>query len=420
MILAKLKQSIFVKNFLIYGLGLVVSGLISFLTIPLILKYYGVKNYGVFSLVQNIILISISFGGGWLNQCVIRFNDNSTTFKHKILVLFYFSFAALLICDLMIVNMMGYGIVASLLLAFTTFTGGLVALYVTFRQSKFQAVTTLTTNIIRVVTYVVFVFLLPKNLYSLIISFFLSYLFSMLFVLKKEWRISVLAARFAIKNAFSRTKVKEVVFQNKFFLNYGLPLAMWFTISSILAVSDRYIIKFYYDDQAVGVYSAVQDMISKGITMICSPILIAGYPLIAKSYNSDNEAKALLMVKKLMFLEAGILAVALVFAVLFKSYFIGSILKLPLLPETVSLVMPITIGVFLWQFAMLAHKPLELSQKTGKMFTGVVLALLTNIIMNMLLLKTMGYGFAAYSAIVSSLVYLIFVYFSNYNNKISS
>jgi O-antigen/teichoic acid export membrane protein len=55
-------NNLFVKNFLIYFFGLAISGLISFMTIPLIVRNFGIEKYGIFSLVQNVILVLISFG----------------------------------------------------------------------------------------------------------------------------------------------------------------------------------------------------------------------------------------------------------------------------------------------------------------------------------------------------------------------
>jgi O-antigen/teichoic acid export membrane protein len=54
-------NNLFVKNFSIYFLGLAISGLISFMTIPLV-RNFGIEKYGIFSLVQNVILVLISFG----------------------------------------------------------------------------------------------------------------------------------------------------------------------------------------------------------------------------------------------------------------------------------------------------------------------------------------------------------------------
>lgn len=404
--LSKFKDSIFLKNFLVYSLGLVLSGLVSFLIIPIILRTYGVSEYGTFTLVQNVVLIAIAFGGGWINQCVIRFNDYSQQFKMKMYILFFTSFLIIFFGVFVIILLMKYSIGTTLILSFTTVIGGLAALYVTFNQSNFKAVTTLSSNIIRVVIFLLAILVLPKDFYSLVISFALSYIFSIFLLVKKEYLVTKLSFLFVIKNFFNYNKVKDIIKQNKTYIDYGIPLALWFTISATLAVSDRYLIKMYYDDHTVGVYSSIQDMLSKGITMICSPILVAGYPIITKYYNSGNEKSAYSMINRLMVVELLVLFLSLLVGYFFQDFFITKIMGLPLTKETKSLILPLTTSVFLWQFAMLAHKRLELKSKTKLMLLAVIVALATNVVLNLFFLKTSGFAFAAYSSIASSLVYL--------------
>lgn len=407
--LSKFNNSIFLKNFLVYSLGLVLSGLVSFFTIPIILRIYGVSEYGTFTLVQNIVLIAIAFGGGWINQCVIRFNNYSQHFKMKMYILFFASFLMIFFVVSSIILLMKYSIGTTLILSITTVVGGLAALYVTFNQSNFKAVTTLSSNIIRVVVFLVAIVVLPKDFYSLIISFALSYIFSIIFLVKKEYLVTKLSFLVVIKSFLNYSKIKAIVKENKIYIDYGIPLALWFTISATLAVSDRYIIKMYYDDHTVGVYSSIQDMLSKGITMICSPILVAGYPMITKYYNSGNEKSAFNMINKLMVVELMVLLISLGVGYFFQDFFITKIMGLPLTKETKSLILPLIASVFLWQFAMVAHKRLELKSKTKLMLFAVILALIVNVMLNLFFLKTNGFAFAAYSSISSSIVYLFLV-----------
>jgi O-antigen/teichoic acid export membrane protein len=55
-------NNLFVKNFSIYFLGLAISGLISFMTIPLIVRNFGIEKYGIFSLVQMLFLFLFRLG----------------------------------------------------------------------------------------------------------------------------------------------------------------------------------------------------------------------------------------------------------------------------------------------------------------------------------------------------------------------
>jgi O-antigen/teichoic acid export membrane protein len=61
-----------------------------------------------------------------------------------------------------------------------------------------------------------------------------------------------------------------------------VAFSFWFTVSSLLNVSDRYIIGYYLNAAELGTYSAIYDLLYKGITLLYSPILVAGYPIMAK------------------------------------------------------------------------------------------------------------------------------------------
>lgn len=80
-----------------------------------------------------------------------------------------------------------------------------------------------------------------------------------------------------------------------------------------------------------------------------------------------------------------------------------------LLPGTdnsfTTLLLPLAAGGFLWQLALLIHKPLEILGKTKWMLAAVILSLTINIAGNFIFLPIYGVVTAAYTTIVASLVY---------------
>lgn len=401
-----LKKSLFYKNFFIYAIGLLSSGFISFFSIPLVIKYYGVETYGIFSLIQNIILISISFGSGWLNQNVIRFNNYGTIFKISIYKLCILTLLLVFMVNFTIFICMGYSTNIILVGSFTTVIGILSSVYVTFSQSKFKAKSTVLSNLLRVGVFLLFIIILNKSLNSIVISLFLSYLSLILFFIKDEFLPTKFAYNSLINKNFLQ-KIPYILKENLEYIKYGGPLALWFTVSAILNISDRYIIKYYFNDELVGVYSSIYDMLYKGITMFCSPILIAGFPIITKYYNFGNISKAYNMIKKLILVEFIFLILVIFIGYYLRDFFILKVLNLPINETTRSLIIPLIISVFMWQIAMLVHKPMELKKQTIRMLIAVALSLFVNIVINILYIPSFGILFAAYSSIVSSLVYIL-------------
>ena len=77
------------------------------------------------------------------------------------------------------------------------------------------------------------------------------------------------------------------------------------------------------------------------------------------------------------------------------------------------LLFPILVGGFLWQFALLCHKPLEMDQRTGLMVMLMLVALIFNLLGNIIYLPQYGVIATAYTYIASATVYILSnIYFS--------
>lgn len=410
--LKQLLSTTFAKNSFIYFAGRIISGFIIFFSIPLIIRCYGVTSYGEYSLVQNIILINISLNTGWLNQCILRFNSSTKTFNQRIYKLLLTILLPSLVIGfiyLIVNNHTWWNIIFALT---TIILGGFVAVTVTFHQSKFNAKISVVINFIRVVSYVLsilvlYIFLGPKYpLDILIFSFFISYFITSLSILyksrgffNKNFNIGKLNIE-RLKSFFHNEETLK-------FLNYGWPLVFWFISASLINVFSRYAIDYFLDKSAVGVYSSIFDLLNKGIILIFSPLLIAGYPLISKQYNEGQKTKAYKTIKYILILELLIFLFILLIAYLFRDSFIINIVGIPITPEAKAIVFPILIGVFFWQLAMFVHKLLELELKTKLMLIFIVVALIINITLNVAYLPTLGIIISAYATTISAFAYLL-------------
>ena len=76
-------------------------------------------------------------------------------------------------------------------------------------------------------------------------------------------------------------------------------------------------------------------------------------------------------------------------------------------PQYFHLLIPLLIGGFIWQFALLIHKPIELNKNTYLMLISIVIALIVNLIGNIVFLPRYGLIATAYTFILSGTVYVI-------------
>lgn len=75
-------------------------------------------------------------------------------------------------------------------------------------------------------------------------------------------------------------------------LRYGLPLTVTFALMWVVSGSDRLMLAYFLDEQAVGVYAAGYDLAFQSLTLLLTIINTAAYPLAVTALERDGEAAA--------------------------------------------------------------------------------------------------------------------------------
>ncbi len=404
-------DKLFLNNLFFYYLGLIFNGFVSFVTIPLVIKYYGIESYGAFSLLQNVIFLLMSFGGGWLTHCVVRFNDFSTNFKYTIYQLFLVVILPTCFLNLFIFLMMDIEVLLALICTTIIFLGSLTGVSIAFLQSKLNAQKASIFDFLRTFFFLIMIltgsfFMIHINgIKILMCSLFLSFGLSFLVIFSGDFRFYKRSLMYFLRNVNGNALMpfcKEYIY----LFNYGWPLSLWFVVSSVLNVSDRYIISFYLTDVDVGIYSAVYDLLNKSIALIFTPILIAGMPFLLRHYKASESKELVNLFKNILIVEISVFIFLFLSLYLHRGFIIEKVLGIVLNSETIDLVLPLISGSFVWQLAMLAQKPLEFQTKTKTMLVLVLISLCFSVTLNFLFIPIYGLVFAAYSTLISSLVYL--------------
>ena len=225
-------------------------------------------------------------------------------------------------------------------------------------------------------------------------------------MLAKDFDFYKISFVFFVKKVKERSVVAYFK-QYNYLFQYGWPLAFWFVISSVLNVSDRYIIGYYLAGDDLGIYSAVYDLLFKAIALIYTPILVAGMPIILYKYNAGNSKEYLISFKKLILFELFLFLLIATAGYFLRDFFIEKIVGIDLTDDAVALVLPIIFGAFIWQLGLVAHKLLEFELKTKTMLFFIILALVVNITLNVIFIPSNGIVFASYATLISALIYLL-------------
>jgi O-antigen/teichoic acid export membrane protein len=85
---------------------------------------------------------------------------------------------------------------------------------------------------------------------------------------------------------------------SKKFYRYGLPLTASFAVSFVLSGSDRFLIAWFIDESAAGIYSAGYDIAQQTIKTLMSVVNLAAYPLAVNAFEQNGEEAAYQQMKE--------------------------------------------------------------------------------------------------------------------------
>ncbi len=187
---------------------------------------------------------------------------------------------------------------------------------------------------------------------------------------------------------------------------YGFPMIGWFLAATLLNVGDRYVIQWFRGSTEVGIYSANYSLINGAAGLVAAPLLLAAHPFLMRAWGEGDKINAGKWLGTIAewILQAGIVLIGAtcLFSSDIATWFLGVEFR------SGHIVMPIVIaGVVTWQLGMYAHKPLEFSERTKLMFILSLAVAVLNLVLNIIFVPKFGYLAAAYTTLVSFIVYTI-------------
>ena len=130
----------------------------------------------------------------------------------------------------------------------------------------------------------------------------------------------------------------------------------------------------------MGSYAGFSEFIIRIFSIVIFPITLAVHPILMNKWNKNkNIYELLIKLFKASMLQIIICVILLIPLFIFKDYFFYLIQgMIPGLDNSMKEIMiPIFIGGFLWQLALVLHKPLEIEERTLIMVVGCIMFSLT-------------------------------------------
>jgi O-antigen/teichoic acid export membrane protein len=203
-------------------------------------------------------------------------------------------------------------------------------------------------------------------------------------------------------------------------LNYswikkGIKVSVPFFLSTValktIELSDRYVIKYFFSNEEVGVYSFYSNVSNSLNVFISTSVVIMMYPKILKSFKNNNIEKSKKLIntyKKEMILFLILFSILIV---IFINPLIGWVGKVEY-SEELSTFWVLLFSSVLFNLSLIPHVILYSLNKDKKIIIPVIWAAVINLISNIIFVPYFGILGAGISTFLSFLIILSMKYYS--------
>ncbi len=396
-----------------YVPGTIIPAAITLITSSIFTRHFSASEYGVFSLFLIIANTFRSVASFWLQQVVGRYIPGETDaakvreIKNVIFMGIWlifilestFGMVAVLVIKRYLALEMGAFLFPMLIYVISTSIFDLfTAILPAEMQAKSFVFYKLADSLVTFVLRLVLVFLI---VHMDIKVMFWSVTISSSILIPFLWKKARFPKITSIVDAVKK-RSNWVLFNE--FVRFGLPMTFWYFTSILHDVSDRYILQFYLGVKDVGIYDANYRLIVGSVFLVVIPVTLTLAPYLMKIAGTNDVKKTGEVLGLIIgnMISLGFLAVGMMFL------FHADIALIFLGPEfrEGSIILPyVFAGVILNSIGTFAHKPYEIIKKTKVMLLWIVLATLSNIGLNFILIPYTSYRGAAYATMISYFIY---------------
>ena len=192
---------------------------------------------------------------------------------------------------------------------------------------------------------------------------------------------------------------------------YGTPLAASFILDEVTNVSDRYMLAWMFDKAEAGKYAVGYELVGNTILTIMNAINLAAYPMIIKLLDTQGKEDALVYFKSYVILLLGVAIPAVVGLSIVGPNIVTLVIGEEY-RESVILVLPwiATAMIFMGCGIFYVNLPFQLTNQNSGIFKISGIVVIVNLILNFLLIPTMGIQGAAIATLLSFLISMVLGY----------
>lgn len=397
----------FTVDVIFTGITDLIINLEAFILLPIIIKFLGTSNYGIWSQLFGAVTILSIVSPFGLTNAMMRFFVSYSNLKDKsqnfygilsfiitssLIFSGIFFLLSSYIAQYFIKNLDYIYLVqlTALLILITSINDFVICYFNTFRQLKTRSLILISQSILELV--IGFYFISSGN--SLVYLLLTFVLVRTLFTL-----ISLLLIYFQIGLSIPS-------FQNlENYLRFGIPFSFLIVFSWITHSIGTYIIGFYLTNDDVGAYSAVYT-ISKVLLFFIAPITYVLFPIISKAWDDKDysSVRTYLNYSSKYFL---LFAIPAAFGIISLGKTLLGLLANKLVSQYYYLFPLIILGIIVYKFGDFFYLIISCRHQTKLIAYASGGVAILNIILSLILIPKYGLLGAAITALISYLSYFV-------------
>ncbi|WP_249598476.1 lipopolysaccharide biosynthesis protein [Peribacillus frigoritolerans] len=405
-----------------YLISSVISGLSGFVLISILTKNFSPDAYGYYSLIITTVSLMVSVMIGWISQSTIRFYEEISNERKENEIVVTILLTTISINLLLIIISILFSIAINNNSSFTSIKNFINLTSLLFfsesfylllsnilrakNNSRFFAISVILYTSLKLIFAIIYIIIDGDDISLVIIGYSISGFIVNLLIVFIQFKFQNLSL-----NYFSLDILRR-------FFKYGIPLMGLSTIQWVIASSDRFIIGVYRNAKEVGLYSLSYSLASNVFSIITTFLLLTSYPKIISAMNKSGKEGAAVSIG--IHLRYYILIILPVFWGIFalSENLLIFISSDEYLEGRMTLIIT-SLSMVVYGFTFYYNKTWELSKDTKVIFVHSLFVGLLNVLLNILIVPRYGYNAAAYTTLISYILYLIItVYRSKKKMKI--
>lgn len=191
-------------------------------------------------------------------------------------------------------------------------------------------------------------------------------------------------------------------------IEFGYGITLWLFLSHLLMAMDRFIIMEYLGYHDSGMYSALKDLLFKGISFASFPIYVSYQAKIQNHWNSRHRQEAWISIKEALSFELLIFIIFFIGFMVVKQMLFEDILRIPEI-DIWLIYLPVMLAAFLWQVGLLFQRFLELIYRSAYMLVSIGVIVAINLTLNLIFVPRYGLIASSMILLFSSFLYSGFI-----------